>query len=932
MRWSSLSSRRRSIGAAIACVLGAGIVYLAAHLPAGSGATEILLDIAAPKLTPIRFYWNDWSAVTPLTITTTSDQRAAVRFAAPSEHFYRIRIDPIAGPGQQVRIYGLAIRLANGATVPISLDTLASWNVYQMPRATREADSLIYQTGDGSFLYGDVELPVQSRFHEWSLYLKNVMRIHSFSFGLIVVVSLLAAATVVSLRALIPFAVLMLVVPPAALYYGIAIFRALLPSDRYEVETAVGRAAFFGQSLGPARWATVLATLAALAMAMICGRLAFFSLVPAGGFAATDRQLPRFSRAAWLFPAAWALLLVLLLMPDVGAIARDTLTHTFYQHWDMNNFWAWRGFVGRGDRAFVDFWYPYAGFWMFFLPLPIGPLTEFLHTFLLYLVLGISVWRLCDRRVLPSLAISVGLMVLCLGSVVESAERYLLSVAVALAFAAIDRDQSVFSAGRLWFCLAFGLALWAEPAQLFYAAPAVAFIAVADELRRRPYVPRQILSRAASDAAGPIVLVGLLIVFFAARGELAAVIETNRDLAAARIYGAYPTPIEPVLRYYPAIMISVFAPFIFLFIGTYFLARRSGHPRLAAAIGACGLIGIVIDQKFFLRGPFGGQAFGISVVGAFLTFALLYLSDRRRLAVACACGAIVAAIGMNDDVWRPAYAKVAAAPTRIAGTVGAVTAQDLMREANQGAFALSRFADFPDELGIIDWIKSRGKKSLYVLGDMPIFYLFVSAPPPYQVNIYNSSPIEAQLRMRDWLRKSQPEVVVLDPRAKTFDQVQTVVRIPIVVNEVVLNYAPEIAIGPYWVLTPRGESPLRLDFWRQVYGSTVEFGRLLEQSQSPHWATCPVGAAAGQCIRYLQLRFSNPVMAETTFNLPVRVAAHTFTVSFVRVPGKPEYLVPIDRLWFWLAGESLVTSPQPQPTPGVEQSIVSKMPPRPVLY
>ena len=76
----------------------------------------------------------------------------------------------------------------------------------------------------------------------------------------------------------------------------------------------------------------------------------------------------------WLcvFPVLWIAFLLLFFVPDLEALTNGALTRNFFRHWDANNHWAWQGFIARGDRPFVDFWYPYAGLWVLNLPLPVG--------------------------------------------------------------------------------------------------------------------------------------------------------------------------------------------------------------------------------------------------------------------------------------------------------------------------------------------------------------------------------------------------------------------------------------------------------------------------------------------------------------------------------------------------------------------------------
>ena len=925
--------RRPGLASVAWCLFGTVLVVIAAHLPVGRGADKIAVDIEAPAGSLVRFYWNDWNGITPQTISVATDRRGVIDFTVPSGELYRIRLDPVARPETRIALYGVLVQLADGATIRIPLEQIAAWNFVNTTKPELIDGALVFTVKGDSFLYSDVQLPAATRLHRLGLYLRRLLRTNEFVFSLIMFAALIAAAAAVSRRAFLPFATLMLVAP-ATLYFGISVFRRILPPDTFDVGTAVGRAAYLGLSLAPFQWATVLASAVAIVLGVVCARLAFFRERVTGPTDVETFDAPHVACYGWVFAVAWVTLLFFVLMPDLDAVTQQVQTQQFNRFWDSNNYWTWRGLITRGDRPYVDFWYPYMGFWVFMLPLPTGTIMEFLHSLALYAVLGISIWRISGRALVPSLTASVAIVLLCLALVVQSPERYLLSIAFALSYVAMERDGPLLGSGRLWFWLAFALALWAEPAQLLYAAPALAFALFVDEAARGPFAAKRVVVRLITDSVGPFVLVLFLAVFFAVRGEIAGVLENAQDLAAGSIYGTMPTDIDPVFKAYPDSALSVFAPLALLLIGVYFLVRRpdpAAH-RPALAVAVCGIVGLLIDQKFFIRGPLHSQMFGPLIVGATFILILLYLSSLSRVAVRLAFGAILGAVAMNPSILWTGYMRVSGAAGRFERTIQTLGETKRMDEANRSAFAASRFSAFPDEMAIIDWMHAHGSKSLYVIGDMPILYLFAPPPPPYQVNLYNSSPVKAQLHVRKWMRRTSPDVIVLDPRTTTFDEVPNIVRVPILASEVTLGYVPQAVIGPYHLLTRRSGQPIPLAFWRQVFGTSVDFGHLLDQSQSRRWPACPEGTTEGTCVRYLALRFVDPVSADTRFELPVEVEGQTFQISFVRRSGTHEYLLPIDRIWFWLAGESSGTRPQAKPRPDVEQAIVSKLPPRPILY
>src|ERR1043166_9682742 len=178
--------------------------------------------------------------------------------------------------------------------------------------------------------------------------------------------------------------------------------------------------------------------------------------------------------------------------------------------------------------------------------------------------------------------------------------------------------------------------------------------------------------------------------------------------------------------------------------------------------------------------------FGPLIVGATILLILLYLSSLSRVAVRLAFGAILGAVAMNPSILWTGYMRVSGAAGRFERTIQTLGETKRMDEANRRAFAGSRFSAFPDEMAIIDWMHAHGSKSLYVIGDMPILYLFAPPPTPYQVIVFTSAPVKAQLHVRGAVRQTSPDVIVLDLRHTSFDEVPNIVRVPILGSEVTL--------------------------------------------------------------------------------------------------------------------------------------------------
>jgi hypothetical protein len=151
--------------------------------------------------------------------------------------------------------------------------------------------------------------------------------------------------------------------------------------------------------------------------------------------------------------------------------------------------------------------------------------------------------------------------------------------------------------------------------------------------------------------------------------------------------------------------------------------------------------------------------------------------------------------------------------------------------------------------------------------------------------------------------------VVVDPAFFSFDDVQLVVRVPIIVEEIVKNYVPLERVGRFYVTRRREENePIDIGFWQGVLGKRVDYGYLLRNiSRAPSEECAPDQSPA--CLRYFELIFNTDVPQPNHFEATVDVGSYAFDVAFVRSPGEKTYLIPIDRLWFWRLGETMGLTP-----------------------
>ena len=712
-------------------------------------------------------------------------------------------------------------------------------------------------------------------------------------------------------------------------FYPTFLLRLFGP-DHFDVSQAVGHGIFVGSSIGPERWTSIGLAICATIIGLVLGRVQLQSIAPdtlannntrtlQSPFARIilvnkDMQSRKTSFAREAFVVALlGVTLTAILMPDLNAIAQFELHGTFSGHWDANNIVTWAGFVAQGKRPYLDFWYPYSGMWVFDLPLPWGPFLRALHSVVLFTTFAIALRRLLRGSTLAWLAIIVCIFILSETNILAAFERYLISVTIVLTYVAIDRNAQLPRSGRVWFWISSALAIWIEPTQLIYAAPGVVIALIDDELRLRPFVFARVALRATSDFLIPTVCLAGFLTILLWNGELPGFVETVVQLALSSIYALIPTSLESeVERFYRIDTIGAFAPYILLLVAAILVSayRTSADRRLALAVICTATVGIMTLQKFLIRN-IGTQLLLPTAIGSLLLLALLWRSPRGRVVAAVATGAIIAGLVLNPAIAAWSHRVLLGMPVRIASDYEIVLHEwSLLSEANRAAFSEARFTEFDEEIAISHKLSELGKRSIFVFGDMPILYLLLPGPTPFQVNNYSASPVRAQLQTRDWLNRMRPDAVVMDPTYFVFDDISITVRDPVIVDAVVRNYVPSEPVGRFYLLFPRAAGQkIPLAEWRKFLGSRIDYGYLLRNIERNAAPQCTPDAS-DDCLRYLQLTFDADRAERFTFS--VDVGALSFQVSFMRSEGLKTYLVPVDRIWFWRAAEANGLTPHPQ--------------------
>jgi hypothetical protein len=919
-------------GSLIWLLLGTVIVIALSALAGTPGRNVVLVDMKVQNNTTVEMFWNA-DDERPGRATIQGEQRTTLEFALPPVAIYRLRLDPTQNAEEEISIYSIVLRRHDGTRTSIPLDTLRDWFFINTTTPAIMDGSLRFRsTSADPYFFGPVSLPAPS----WLDGLAILENEQLGSGDLVVHLVLLGTvcAFFIWVRSFRAFTLALIgMVFTFCVYYGsLLVLTDFLPSDTFDVSQAVGRAALKGLSVSPSRWATILTGLAAAMAGIVCGRLG----VPSNKLSSPARPAA-FSSSSEPFVAGILFLAFLLAwMPDLNAVAHWQLNRQFSRQWDANNIVTWAGLVAEGKRPYRDFWYPYGGFWIFDLPLLKGALFQLIYHVALYGTFGIAVWRLVGQRVFISAVLTAFVLVLSQDGMLQGASRYLLSLTVTLSFVAIDRDAPLRSSGRLWFWVACALALWGEPAQLLYAAPAVVIAQTYAELRSNK---ASFASRVAGIFQTFAVLMGCmvgLVVFLVWQGELDGFIASQLQTAAVATFGLLPTSLWNEFEHpFNVRTVGVFAPYALLLIGAccIVVCRGATERRLALATIGLSIVSIMLLQKHLVR-RIDLQLLAPVTVGALLMLVLFWQQARSRIVVALVSGALVGCIILNVRLRDLLHWDGVGSFQRMFSTVRTLIYEPTILEAaNRAAYSEQRFSQFRQELAIIDKLRSSNAGSFYVLGDLPILHLFLPGPIPFHFDLYSASPIEAQVGLQQWLRRTKPEVVVVDPNSFVFDDVQMVVRVPLIAQEIISNYVPYDRSNEFTLLRQRSVGQeVPLGFWSGLLGSKIDYGYLLRNIRVDDLPSCKPETPPSSCLHYLEVSFDANVPAATPTSMPISVGRHQFEVAFVRIPGMLRYLVPIDRIWFWQVGQAKGLSPVPTAPPGTALKVVEKMTTRPILY
>lgn len=885
-------------------------VYLGRNSTIAGVSLEADMQISAGQF--ITSYTND-TRIPPKFITIVPNVRQIYRVERLPGTLKYLRIDPTNVGGARIAIFSVAVVSGGQVVRKFSPNELRSWPLYHLAEVQGDPAALNLVSDDpkttwlGDFLGTNVDI-IASQYPDWLMSVFDAVRRPDF-FPLVFVSCFLLflLAGITTARGAIEAAIVLAV---AALAHPLVALFSHVPVPFPRVSAAVGYVGYTG-------YPKLRDHLISIALLVMCATIAWLASRyihwPALD---TQKTTPPETGKQWtsvVISSAVVLGLVTISYPNLSVQMQILKRTVASLGWDDGNFALWDYLIRHGYLPFRDFWYPYGGLFALSLPLPTGAYLVWIETTLAlgFLYLGL---RYAIRRNGMALVVFLAVFLPCWLYEFVGWPRYIWAIDVALLYVAIQ-DARVIQWRK---CLAFAglsaLVFFYEPVQLLYAGTGIAahtlFVSwsvVASRLDHKDTRARllELFRQRMLSVVVPL-LIGILpvVVWLASQGMLPGFLRFQMSLGDLATYTAIPAPIAqwtlPALHADSMFMVLFFA----LVLGLYVWFRYRGHtdPAMVASM-VVAFAGFMVMQKQITRHPMMAQTqiypylcVVLYVVGVFPK------KTKAQSVVIVLFLAFVAGVGEYRNGFQILVQTEKDLPATLAGNWDLLLHHNAeIRATNATLDERGRYAALSSELAVISVLEHelgwRSPQPVYVLGDDPIFYRLLPAAPPYCPNNYNCSPISEQERSLQWLREHRPHYVVWDPRKSAFDEVPSVVRVPLIYQYVAENYRGLMAVGPYWILVSASErSGADPEFWRQQLGPKIDLGHIPELTRLSDYQDCPPSDTT-RCQQVMFVRFPSGRAAGKA-RMTIDSPSGQLEVAFDVAVGSRTYLIDLDRLWF----------------------------------
>jgi len=701
---------------------------------------------------------------------------------------------------------------------------------------------------------------------------------------------------------------------------------------------SVSRAVGYANFNGLPKTSDFRLLLASFGFALLAG-LALGRLVPRREPVPPPPSRPRWHAALIVgLPLA---IFAALSLPDLEALAANAAAALHDPTWDDANFFTWRYFLRQGWIPLRDFWFPYGGFFdhQRVGSLPWGHVRSYAHVLLLMGLFAVAIWWNTRRSPAWTFAIvGVTVAAVCTGFVTD-VDRYFLSLDLVLLFLAAKDDR--YPPRALLGLAALGsYAFVLEPNQVAYAAVPIVVLIGIDMWRgpRTGWDRRDLARRFAPSACLFTTCVLADLVVLQLEGRLAGLTEFMGQMDAMTVYGSMqadvPRLLGPQLSPYDLV---AFVPLVLVAFGGAAFARASSpeDDRLAAISLGTGLLSLLPASKHIVRPPMLLQIAIFALVGAALVLREVVRRSGPWQRWALGAAAALAA-GFLAPAMLPLAHDLQRVPSRAVRTLAMITrdARDYARDEESYFFDVSRYVG---HRALIERLIALGVRPdgspgdrMYDLGDDALLYAALRQAPPYHMLFYTESPLAVQRQMAARLAESGPAWVVWRPASSSFDGVPNPARVPLMFAAAIEGYRPFEQVGDFDILRRGRPAPGQaVLYWRARLGPTLDLGAIPSLSELAHAAGCSGDA---RCVEALRVHVDAPTRG-ARLGIPVEVEGQSFAIVFAAQPGVRDYLVLLDRVWFWGPMRALGAHPAiGRPPPGCRAEVVSVAPDRELLW
>jgi hypothetical protein len=600
-------------------------------------------------------------------------------------------------------------------------------------------------------------------------------------------------------------------------------------------------------------------------------------------------------------------LITIIFCPNLKAVFEDLSRVSFFHNWDSINIEGWNYLNQLGFKVFRDYWFPY-GSSGFLLSRDVTSLfLSQLHRLIIFLFLGSSLFYVFNRSYFWPILSLLLLILLKERELLSALDRYLMSVSLVLGTSAfLFNQRSNFMGVILGLFAAYVFIV--EPSQCVYAFIGVVFLLSV-------YLGRAFstgnLKGAFSYLLVPMLSLGIslfiYLYYLQANNQLIPFFETYLRLSSCKVYCSTVIPggIASWFRNQLSIDgMAVLSTLVCLSCGIFWslTEKDKKNVNLGFTIVAVSLACLMIYQKQIVRPHVLSHFSSVIVINGLLAIFLLSqkFSIRQKVILYVWVYCVFSMLGP-----RPLWDHLINTPLKMSANFDLISMRDKSKEVYQDLFTEQRLGEsYPlikSVSSVLQQLKGASDKypSFYILGDDSYVYHVFRQTPPKFTNIYNTSNIEDQKELVEWLVRSKPELIIWPSSFVQFDNVPNVVRAPIIYKYVVDNYEPFLERGSLVFLRGKNKKELNVEFWKGKLGKQLDLGGVPGASSLGGFPECRYSSVESLCVPVVEVKLKMPVTSRQQRVVRFSADNFTFDVVFKTLPGVQSYFIRTDRLWFW---------------------------------